>query len=252
MSTEPITGFCGNFRGMNKEHKSEAVIAIDGPAGAGKSTVARKLAHSLRLDYLDTGAMYRALTLEALRNSLDLDDEEGLAEIAREMNIETDYKATKRPPYRVLINDEDVTTLIRTREVSAHVSQVSSHLAVRREMVGKQRRLAEKGGVVVEGRDVGTVVFPQADIKFFITASLKERSKRRYREMKREGYDVSLKSVQQEMVKRDHLDSTRDHNPLKKAPDAIPVDTTSDSATVVTRKMLRITRERLGQVRGRR
>lgn len=237
---------------MDTEHVSEPVIAIDGPAGAGKSTVARKLARSLHLDYLDTGAMYRALTLVALRRSLDLDDEKALGEMVREMDIETEYKARKRPPYRVLINGEDVTANIRTREVSAHVSQVSSHLTVRREMVKKQRRLAEKGGIVVEGRDVGTVVFPQADIKFYITASVKERSKRRYREMKKEGYEVSLKSVQQEMVKRDHLDSTRAHNPLKKASDAIAVDTTSDSATLVTRKMLKITRERLGQVRGRR
>jgi cytidylate kinase len=119
-------------------------------------------------------------------------------------------------------------------------------------MVAIQRRIAQRGGIVVEGRDVGTVVFPQADIKFFITASIKERSKRRYREMKKEGYEVSLKSVQQEMLKRDHLDSTRDHNPLRKASDAISVDTTSENASMVTRKLLKITREHLGQVRGRR
>jgi len=243
-----IQPYKGNIIIMNK--KGGVVIAIDGPAGAGKSTVARKLARSLRLNYLDTGAMYRSLTLKAMRQHLDLNDEEGLAKLSREMDFETEYRAVKRPPYRILMDGEDVTAKIRTREVSAHVSQASSHLAVRREMVKKQRRLAEDGGIVVEGRDVGTVVFPRADIKFFITASLKERSKRRYREMKKEGHDVSLKSIQQEMVRRDRMDYTRAHNPLKKAPDAIEVDTTSLSTTQVTRKLLRMIRERLGRVGG--
>ena len=146
------------------------------------------------------------------------------------------------------MDGEDITSSIRSREVSAHVSQVSSHPSVRREMVRKQRTIAGERGIVVEGRDVGTVVFPKADLKFFITASIKERARRRYREMKRDGYDVSIKSIQQEMVRRDHLDSTREINPLKKAPDAVIVDTTDENIPQVVRKLLQLIRGRLAGV----
>ncbi len=223
----------------------QAIIAIDGPAGAGKSTVAQELSRRLRLRYLDTGAMYRALTLKALRVHLDLDDERGLAGMARSTEIASGYEAGGKPPYRVLMDGEDVTAAIRSREVSVHVSQVSSHSAVRKEMVRKQRLLAGKGGVVVEGRDVGTVVFPHAHLKFFLTASTAERARRRYREMKEEGYDVSLKTVQQEMVRRDRLDRTRKVNPLRRAPDALLVDTTGMSASQVVDRLLRLARSRL-------
>ena len=228
-----------------KVKAERAIIAIDGPAGAGKSTVARELARRLRLRYLDTGAMYRALTLKALRERLDLDDERGLAGMARSTEIASDHQVGARPPYRVFMDGEDVTSAIRSREVSTHVSQVSSHPAVRTAMVRKQRLIAGKGGVVVEGRDVGTVVFPRADLKFFLTASTAERVQRRYREMRREGYEVSLKTVQQEMVRRDRLDSTREVNPLRRAPDALLVDTTGMSASQVVNMLLRLARSRL-------
>ncbi len=221
---------------------SRMIIAIDGPAGAGKSTIARKLARQLNLGYMDTGAMYRALTLQALREHLDLEDENVLASMAANMGLEIVYTPRKRPTYRVLLNGEDITSAIRSREVSAHVSQVSSHPRVRREMIKKQQHLAMGGGMVVEGRDVGTVVFPTADLKFFVTASTRERARRRYQEMKKEGYDVTLHTIQQEMVRRDNLDSTRKHNPLRRAADALLVDTTDDSVSQVVGKLTELVR----------
>ena len=143
----------------------------------------------------------------------------------------------------MLMDGEDVTGAIRSREVSAHVSQVSSLPDVRKEMVKKQRNLSEAGGIVVEGRDVGTVVFPKADVKFFLTASVKERAGRRYREMKEDGYDVSLQTIKQEMIRRDHQDSTRKHNPLMRAPDAQLVDTTGENVSQVVGKLLYLVRE---------
>ncbi len=206
--------------------------------------MAQKLARRLNFDYLDTGAMYRALTLKALRERLDLDDEDGLTSMAAGMYLRVEYAHRRRPPYRVLMDGEDVTAAIRSRAVSAHVSRVSMHPCVRKEMVRKQRHLASGGGMVVEGRDVGTVVFPKAEMKFYVTASVKERARRRYREMKKDGYDVSMHTIQQEMVRRDHLDSTRKHNPLKRAPDAQLVDTTGEKVSRVVGKLLELVRER--------
>jgi len=154
-----------------------------------------------------------------------------------------EYAHRKRPPYRMFMDGEDVTGAIRSREVSAHVSQVSSLPAVRKEMVKKQRRLAAAGGMVVEGRDVGTVVFPKADVKFFLTASVKERAVRRYREMKKDGYNVSLQTIKQEMIRRDHQDSTRRHNPLMRAPDAKLVETTGENVSRVVGKLLYLVKE---------
>ncbi|MEW6553006.1 MAG: (d)CMP kinase [Actinomycetota bacterium] len=234
---------------MNDEKSPAArslIITIDGPAGAGKSTVAQKLSRRLGFGYLDTGAMYRALTLRALRDHIDLDDDKGLAALAAEMDLEMVYAPRRRPPFRMLMDGEDVTRGIRSREVSVHVSQVSSHPCVRKEMVRKQRRLAAGGDMVVEGRDVGTVVFPRADLKFFITATPKERALRRYREMIKDGYEVSLHAVEQEMVRRDHLDSTRRHNPLKRAPDARLIDTTGEDVAQVVGRLSEAIRERTG------
>lgn len=223
---------------MPGTRESGPIIAIDGPAGAGKSTVARALARRLHLEYLDTGAMYRALTLKALREHRDLGDGAGLAEMARGMEMRAEYHRGMRPPHRFLVDGEDVTAAIRSREVSAHVSEVSSHPEVRREMVRKQKSWAGSGGLVAEGRDVGTVVLPHADFKFFITASVKERARRRYREMRREGYQVTLRAVEQEMVRRDHLDSTRKVNPLRRAPDALVIDTTGLRVSQVVREII--------------
>jgi cytidylate kinase len=231
----------------DKVRADRLIIAIDGPAGAGKSTIALRLAKALNLRYLDTGAMYRSLALKALREHVDLSDSERLAEMAGEMQLETRYMMRRKCPYTIYMDGEDVTSAIRSREVSAHVSQVSSHPAVRREMMRKQRLIAGEGGIVVEGRDVGTIVFPRADLKFFITASVQERAKRRYKEMKSEGYDVPMKSIQQEMVRRDHMDSTRETNPLRKAPDAVLIDTTGESVSQVLRLLLKLVRAYLAR-----
>lgn len=223
---------------MSGKREPRPTIAIDGPAGAGKSTVARALARRLHLDYLDTGAMYRALTLKALREHRDLGDGPGLAEMARGMEMRSEYRRGLKPPHRFLMDGEDVTSAIRSREVSAHVSEVSTHPEVRREMVRKQRSWAGSGGLVAEGRDVGTVVFPHAEFKFFITASVKERARRRYHEMRRKGYQVTLRAVEQEMVRRDRLDSTRKVNPLRRAPDALVIDTTGMKVSQVVKEII--------------
>lgn len=182
--------------------------------------------------------MYRALTLKAMREHYDLSNGLGLAELVRRTDMRGEYRRGMRPPHRFFLDGEDVTSAIRSREVSAHVSQVSSHPEVRREMVNKQRAWGTVGGLVAEGRDVGTVVFPQADFKFFITASVKERARRRYREMRREGYRVTLRTVEQEMIRRDHLDSTREVNPLRRAPDAVIIDTTGMKVSQVVNEIL--------------
>lgn len=244
LSWYPIRLYDNSMADKIREQVKKMVIAIDGPAGAGKSTVAQKLARRLDLGYLDTGAMYRALTLKAMRAHQDLDDEDGLVSMVSDMDLYMEYAYRKRPPYRMIMDGEDVTGAIRSREVSAHVSQVSSLPGVRKEMVKKQRRLASVGGMVVEGRDVGTVVFPKADVKFYLTASVKERAGRRYREMKKDGYNVSLQTIKQEMIRRDHLDSTRKHNPLMRAPDAQLVDTTGENVSGVVGRLLYLVKER--------
>jgi cytidylate kinase len=231
---------------MNNDRYAGIIIAIDGPAGAGKSTIAQALAKALGLRYLDTGALYRTLTLIALRRQVRPDDEKTLTSLARDMKVDMDQLAATRPPDRVFLDGEDVTKAIRSTEVSAHVSQVSSLKGVRNELVKKQRAMAEGGGIVVEGRDVGTVVFPKAGLKFFVTASPKERAKRRHREMIRAGHQVSLGSIEQEIIRRDHMDSTRANNPLKRAADAILINTTGKSVARVMDILMGYVRERIG------
>ncbi len=217
------------------------IIAVDGPSGAGKSAVSQKLAEKLGYLYLDTGAMYRAAGLKALRQKLDLDDPEALKTIAPGLEIKLEQD---RGGLKVLLDGEDVSEEIRRPEMGMAASKVSRHLAIRQRLWELQRRLGEPGGVVAEGRDVGTVVFPRADFKFFVTASPEERAGRRYRELKAKGFAVDFDSILQEVSARDAQDSSRELAPLKSADDAILVDTTELSLEQVVERILQVIKER--------
>jgi cytidylate kinase len=211
------------------------VVAIDGPSGSGKSTVARGVADALGLPVLDTGAMYRAVTLAALEAGVALGDEDAVAAIARSTRIANDAGAT-------LLGGRDVSAAIRGPEVTAAVSIVSAHPAVREILVARQRDwITEHGGGVVEGRDIGTVVFPDATVKVFLTASNEERARRRRRDEVAAQRDPGLQDVQASLERRDRIDSGRAVSPLRAADDAIVVDTTdADVDTVVGEIVARV------------
>ncbi|MBX5466633.1 MAG: (d)CMP kinase [Firmicutes bacterium] len=223
--------------------KRQLVIAVDGPAGAGKSTVARRVADRLGLEYLDTGAMYRALALKALRRGVDLRDEEQLAELLATSDIAVASRAGGA--VRVFLDGEDVSDAIRAPEVNAAVSQVAGFAKVRAGMVTRQRALARAGGVVVDGRDIGTEVLPDADVKFFLTASLKARARRRWEELRAQGFSIELDAVEEEIAHRDRLDAGRAVGPLRRAPDAILIDTTDVAVDAVVEELLRFCRLRV-------
>ncbi|MGB9802572.1 (d)CMP kinase [Desulfofundulus sp.] len=206
-------------------------VAIDGPAGAGKSTVARELARRLGFLYIDTGAMYRAITLKALRRRLNLADEESLKALANQSRIELTTDPDRLT--RVFLDGEDVTQAIREPEVTRHVSMVASLPGVREIMVDRQRELARSKNVVMDGRDVGTVVLPDAQVKVFLTASPEARARRRQRDLLARGYHVPLDSLVEEIMERDRQDSCRSIAPLKPAPDAWVIDSSDLSAEQV-------------------
>jgi len=194
------------------------IVTIDGPAGAGKSTVARLLAEKLGFDFLDTGAMYRCVALQGLRQEVDLSDDEALAEIARMLDLEFDGAI-------VVLGGEDVTAEIRTPEVTSLIHYAADNLQVREAMVSLQRKIAFEDDVVTEGRDQGTVAFPEAECKFFLSASAEERARRRVEQMRQAGKDASLEEVLQQQNLRDQQDEAREVGGLKAADDALHVIT---------------------------
>jgi cytidylate kinase len=213
------------------------IIAIDGPAGAGKSTVAKLLAKKLGFLYIDTGAMYRALTLKALETAADMRQENTIVTLARTTRV--DLLPNEDGSLRVLLDGKDVSIEIRHPRITEHVSHVAKIKEVREIMVQLQRALGAAHNSVLEGRDIGTVVFPQAEKKFFIDAHFKERVKRRYKDMEQLSVkDASLSSVAADLQNRDTIDSTREVAPLKKAQDAIYIDTTHLTIEEVVEKML--------------
>ncbi len=199
-------------------------IAIDGPAGAGKSTVAKLVAEKLEYVYVDTGAMYRAVTLQALMDKIDMGDETSLTRLAESVGLV--LRVDKKGNTRIVLNDVDVSFQIRTPLVSRCVSQVSQIPGVRQRMTHLQKEMAAGGGVVMEGRDIGTTVLPDAEMKYFLTASVEERARRRYAELLQRGFTVTLEEVLADMAERDYIDAQRAVAPLKPAPDAEIIDCT--------------------------
>ena len=198
-------------------------LAIDGPSGAGKSTIAKIVAKELEFIYVDTGAMYRAVGLYYLDKGINVDDEEKVNELIDEINVE--FKIIDGN-IRLFLNDRDVTDLIRTPDVSDAASRVSVHGKVRERMVSMQQEIARKNNIVMDGRDIGTVVLPNADLKVYLTASVEERADRRYKELKEKGMDVDLEQIKKDIEERDYRDMHRDISPLREAEDAIHLDST--------------------------
>ncbi len=208
---------------MTRRTSGKPIVAIDGPVGAGKSTVARAVAQRLRFRYVDTGAMYRSVAWAVLQHGLDLGDEHAVTALARSLRIDF---ATEPHGQRVLVDGVDVTEAIRSPQVSDGASVVSVYPGVREAMVAVQRHLGAAGGVVMEGRDIGTVVFPDAEVKVFLDASLAERTRRRFEEWKARGAVADLESVRKAEEERDRRDRTRNHSPLRAAADAVVIDST--------------------------
>jgi CMP/dCMP kinase len=198
------------------------VVAIDGPAASGKSTTAKLVARELGYLYLDTGAMYRAMTLKVLEQNIDIGSEEEIVRIAENTQI---HFARRDDQMRIFLDTRDVTKKIRSQSVTAAVSAVSAIGRIREVMVREQRRMSAEGGIVVDGRDIGTVVFPNADLKIFMIADVTERARRRQKDLHSEGIDVPVDQLEREIAERDRKDSGRHISPLKQASDAIMIDT---------------------------
>lgn len=218
------------------------VVAIDGPSGAGKSTAGRALAERLGYTYIDTGAMYRALALKAMKSGVSLDAEEALATLCRASSIELSDGGRG-----VFLDGEDVSAAIRSPETSRAASLVSVHPGVRTEMVARQRELGREGRVVLDGRDIGTAVFPDAEVKFFLDASPGERTQRRLQELRSAGSDIALETVEEDVRERDYTDTHRAESPLERAWDALELDTTRLSPDEVLERMLATVRAREGK-----
>ncbi|MCC0653551.1 MULTISPECIES: (d)CMP kinase [unclassified Clostridioides] len=210
---------------------SNLIIAVDGPAGAGKSTIAKIVSEKLNINYIDTGAMYRAVTYKCLKNNIDVNNEKEVIKIAK--NSDIDFENNNIYLDQKIINNE-----IRTIEVSNNVSNVAKIKEVRKLMVEVQRKIGTKSSVILDGRDIGSYVFPNADYKFFLVATPEERGNRRYKELCNKGYNTTLKEVIEDIVKRDEIDSNREFAPLVKAEDALEIDTTGKTIDQVVQEVV--------------
>ena len=216
-------------------------IAIDGPAGAGKSTIAKKLAKNLNFIYVDTGAMYRAIALYLIRKGIHSSDSAAIERACQEVEVEIAYKDGEQ---QVILNGENVTGLIRTEEVGNMTSAVSVYPAVRRKLLELQRALAEKADVIMDGRDIGTCVLPQADLKIYLTASVEARADRRYQELLAKGQEPVLAEIAKDIEERDYRDMHREIAPLKQAEDAVYLDSSDMGIEEVIQAILKIKADR--------
>lgn len=207
------------------------IIAIDGPAGAGKSTIAKIIAENLNINYIDTGAMYRAITYKCLINNVDIMDEEAVIKIAKDTNLNIMNN-------QLYIDEKLVDSEIRTPMVNSNVSNIAKIKQVRMIMVDLQRKIGVDNRIILDGRDIGSYVFPNAEYKFYLTASSEERGIRRYKELKEKGHDVNLESVIQDIKTRDEIDSNREFAPLIKAHDAIKIDTSNKTIQSVVKEIM--------------
>ncbi len=215
------------------------IVAIDGPAGSGKSTVSKLIAKSLGLLFIDTGAMYRALTLKAMNEGINLEDEIALTDLAKRSDV--DLKVNKRGFLEVLLDGKDVSSLIRTPELTKNIKFIARTKGVRERMVALQRKIGNTSskGAVLEGRDITTVVFPDSKYKFYLDASVEERAKRRYMELIEKGENISLEDLKKDIIIRDESDFNRVYGPLKISPDADYIDTSNLTIEEVTEKVLK-------------
>lgn len=207
------------------------VIAVDGPAGAGKSTIAKIVADKLNINYIDTGAMYRAITYKVLTNNIDINDENAIVEVAK--NSDIDFKDNN-----IYLDGKILKEEIRTPQVSQNVSNIAQIKDVRHLMVDVQRDIGNKSSVILDGRDIGSYVFPNADYKFYLVASPEERGERRYKELIKKGYETTLDEVINDVIRRDEIDSNREFAPLVKAKDAIEIDTTGKNIDNVVESVI--------------
>lgn len=218
-------------------------IAIDGPAGAGKSTVARLVSQKLAYTYLDTGAMYRAITLAVLRANIPVGNDEAIAALVKKCNI--DIKNDNSGTNQIFLDGKNVTKEIREQAVSKAVSDVSNILAVRKTLIEKQRQIASAGGVVLDGRDIGTVVLPDAELKIYLIASLAVRAQRRYLELKQSGNEMSLTDLSKAIDTRDTKDANNTYGPMRAAEDAITIDTDCLTINEVVEKIVKLAKDKI-------
>lgn len=216
-------------------------VAIDGPAGAGKSTIAKRVAKENNFIYVDTGAMYRAIGLYIVRQGIDIHDKEAVEKAAPDAKVSLTYENGEQV---VVLNGENVNGLIRTEEVSQAASVTSAYPVVRELLFEMQQTLAKENDVVMDGRDIGTVVLPNAQAKIYLTASVEERARRRFEEYKNKGMDVDIEELKKEIAQRDHQDMTREIAPLKQADDAVLVDSSDMNIDEVTKAILDIIKEK--------